>query len=500
MTAHQLSSNNLRELLAGFVTVSPEQDRCLTGLTLDSRTVHAGDGFVALRGQHHQGRDYIHEAVACGAVVVLVDEGGQISFRNSTPVIPVPDLRRRLGEIAARFHGHPSQALKVAGVTGTNGKTTVTHLIAQALNRRHETCALMGTLGQGLPGRLTALANTTPDAITVQASLARWRDQGLRSVAMEVSSHGLDQGRVQGVCFAAAVLTNLTRDHLDYHGDMRAYAQAKQRLFTMPGLGAAVVNMDDPYSAELLKIIGTNVHRYVYGLKSTTLPLGVDALIASEINLHGGITMNVSWQGQRQRVYSPLLGRFNAANVLAATATLIALGVPLAQVAEDLAQLPGAPGRMQRLGGGAGQPLVVIDYAHTPDALENVLQAGRELTSDALWCVFGCGGDRDPGKRPLMGGIAAALSDQVIITSDNPRSEAPQAIMDQIIAGMGDQTPVLAEPDRRRAIHYAIANAAPGAVVVIAGKGHETHQEIAGRRWPFSDLTVAQAALRERMG
>ncbi|HTT09141.1 MAG TPA: UDP-N-acetylmuramoyl-L-alanyl-D-glutamate--2,6-diaminopimelate ligase [Gammaproteobacteria bacterium] len=499
MTARQLSSNNLRELLAGFAALTLAQDRHPSGLTLDSREVRAGDAFVALRGRHHQGRDYINDAISRGAVAVLVEEDGSISLQGPVPVIPVPDLRWRLGEIAARFHGHPSRALKVVGVTGTNGKTTVTHLIAQALNRHHETCALMGTLGQGLPDRLAALANTTPDAITVQKNLARWRDQGLNSVAMEVSSHGLDQGRVQGVRFAAAVLTNLTRDHLEYHGDMQGYAQAKQRLFTMPELGAAVLNGDDPYSATLLKVINPGVRRLAYALGGVP-PRGAETITTSEIDLRDGIAMNVNWQGQRQRLRSPLLGRFNAANVLAAATALIALDVPLAQVAEDLAQAPGAEGRMQRLGGGAGQPLVLIDYAHTPDALQNVLQTSRELTRDALWCVFGCGGDRDPGKRPLMGRIASTLADHVIVTSDNPRGEPPQAIMDQIVAGMGNRTPTLVEADRRRAIHYAIANAAPGAVVVVAGKGHETHQEIAGRRWPFSDAAVAEAALRERTG
>ncbi len=500
MTAHPLPPNSLHELLAGLVALPPAADRRLAGLALDSRTLRAGEVFVALRGHRRQGGDFINDAIARGAVAVLVEAEGPISFRGTVPLIPVPKLRWQLGEIAARFHQRPARALKVIGVTGTNGKTTVTHLIAQALNRRRNSCALMGTLGGGLPGRLTALPNTTPDAITVQASLARWRDEGLDSVAMEVSSHGLDQGRVQGVRFAAAVLTNLTRDHLEYHGDMESYARAKQRLFAMPDLGAAVLNGDDPFGMALLKVVGAGVQRHVYALDRIAAPPGVEFITASAIDLRGGIAMDIHWRGRRCRLRSPLLGRFNAANLLAAAAALLALGAPMEQVAEDLAQAPGAEGRMQRLGGGPGEPLVVVDYAHTPDALQKVLQAARELTGGALWCVFGCGGERDPGKRPLMGGIAAALADQVVVTSDNPRGEPPQAIMDQIISGMADQTPALVEADRRRAIQYAIARAAPGAVVVIAGKGHESHQEIAGRRWPFNDRAVAEAALRERAG
>ncbi len=503
MTALKIATHSLRALLEGIVDLAPAEDVSVSGLSLDSRSTCAGDCFLALAGTRHHGREFIDTAIARGASAVLLENGrGPISLhRSGVPVISVPELRRRVGLIAARYYGQPSRALAVVGVTGTNGKTSVSHIVAQSLNAAgvRAPCGVLGTIGYGLQAKLEPAASTTPDPIAVQAWLARFRDSGAHGAAIEVSSHALDQHRVAGVHFAAAVFTNLSRDHLDYHQDMEKYGLAKQRLFEAPDLGSAVVNLDDPYAGT---IIGT-VHRSVpvYGYTLQAAP----ADIPPRVTVIAGRLMEVGREGLVIRVRagqgegvirSRLLGRFNAANLMAACATLLALGVPLPLAVDVLEKAQGVPGRMERFGGDGNQPLVIVDYAHTPDGLEQALIAARELCRGRLVCVFGCGGNRDPGKRPLMGEVAARLADSVIVTSDNPREEDPAAIIREVLAGIVPADAAAVEVDRRAAIAHAVSMAGQDDVVLVAGKGHEGYQEIAGHRLPFSDRAIVLESLR----
>jgi UDP-N-acetylmuramoyl-L-alanyl-D-glutamate--2,6-diaminopimelate ligase len=407
------------------------------------------------------------------------------------PALDVPNagvagLKNRIGEIAAHVYGEPSRALHMVGVTGTNGKTSVAHWIAQTLSQLGRKTAVIGTVGNGFPGALTPALNTTPDAIELQQRLAQYRQQGATACAMEVSSHGLAQGRVNGTSFNVAVLTNLSRDHLDYHGDMENYADAKARLFNWPGLGWAVLNVDDAFGQQLES--ATRPARVAgYGFQRGAV-IG-EKLRLSQTGLH--LAVRTDWG--HAEFDAPLLGRFNAANLLAVLTTLLVSGVALEDACRALAHVTPPPGRMQTFGGNA-HPLVVVDYAHTPDALEKVLATLREIVSGGrLICVFGCGGNRDKGKRPLMGQAAARGADEVWITSDNPRNEDPRRIIDDILAGTGGKPHV--EADRARAIFEAIGGAHQGDVVLIAGKGHEDYQEAAGERLPFSDVAVAKKAL-----
>ncbi|MGB5147157.1 MAG: UDP-N-acetylmuramoyl-L-alanyl-D-glutamate--2,6-diaminopimelate ligase [Porticoccaceae bacterium] len=417
------------------------------------------------------------------------------------PVIPVAGLAARISAIAGRFYGEPGAALTITGVTGTNGKTTCTQLLAQLFAVLEAPAGVIGTLGAGVLGGPIALADTgltTPDAIATQRLLAEFRDQGVHRVAMEVSSHSLDQQRVAGVPMHTAVFTNLSRDHLDYHRDMAAYRAAKARLFQQPGLASAVINLDDPAGPELLGALPPGVAGYGYSAQ------GGDAAIRA-------LDAEFSAAGVRVRVVTPwgegalvsaLPGRFNLANLLAVIGAACVQGFELAAVLAAVSQLRAAPGRMQSVGGAAG-PQVVVDYAHTPDALEQVLAALREsVAGGRLWCVFGCGGERDRGKRPDMGAIAVAGADRVVVTSDNPRGEDPDAIIAEILSGVAanqrDRLWVI--PERRAAIARAIADASPADIVLIAGKGHETWQEIAGVRWPCDDAAEARRALAARVG
>lgn len=462
------------------------------GLSADSRLIGAGDVFLAFPGDVHDGRHYIPQAVAAGAAAVLWEaEGYHWPLQTELPNLPVPGLRSLAAALAARWYDDPSRALWMTGVTGTNGKTSVAHWLGQALTGTGRTSAILGTLGNGLCGALTPASHTTPDCVTLQRLLADYRAAGAEAAVMEVSSHGLDQGRVRGMHFDVAILTNLSRDHLDYHGDMEAYAQAKAKLFGWPGLKWAVLNLDDEFGRALhQRLQGTDVQRLGYGLHRGEVlgsALGLDAR---------GIRMTIATPWGRGEIASPLLGEFNAYNLLAVLSGLLAAGVQLDDALRQLGQLRPVAGRMQTLRLGAGGPTVVVDYAHTPDALEKTLKALRPLTAGRLWCVFGAGGGRDRGKRPLMGGIAAALADAVVVTSDNPRNEAPAAIIADILAGMPPgQTAII---DRAEAIRRAIVTAGVEDVVLVAGKGHEDYQEIHGVRQPFSDLEVARAALEGR--
>lgn len=466
-------------------------------LTLDSRRVSAGDIFIAQPGTHSDGRHHIDEALTRGAAAVLYDPDGFTPAVSPLSTFSVPQLGELVGELAHQVYGRPSEQLWLAGITGTNGKTSVAHWIAQALNALDCKCGVIGTLGNGFPPDLDASPNTTPDAITLHASLARFLHENAAACAMEVSSIGLDQHRIDGARIDIAVFTNLTRDHLEYHGSMDAYAAAKRTLFEQPGLSGAVINLDDPFGRTLAEDFAGRLNILGY-----TLEAAPDFDRHSEHRLRAEDLQQTD-SGVRFRVRdtlfeAPLVGRFNVANLLAVIGTLLLGGESLADCAQALRQITPPPGRMQILGGSAA-PLVVVDYAHTPDALEQVLTTLRGTATaraGQLVCLFGCGGERDPGKRPQMGAIAERLADAVVITSDNPRGENPQAIIDQILAGMA-QTPAV-EADRAAAIRAAVAAADVRDVILLAGKGHELYQEVAGVRLPFSDLATAQAALAER--
>ena len=474
-------------------------------LTNDSRALKPGDTFVAYPGQERDGRDFIAQAVANGAASVLWERGDfQWDARWRLPNHGVRELRRHAGEIASRVYGDPSRTLKVVGVTGTNGKTTCSQWIAQALTRAGRRCAVIGTLGYGMRPPLKPTINTTPDALWLHAQLADFARRGAQAVAMEVSSIGLDQDRVAGIEFDVALFTNLSRDHLEYHRTMRRYGEAKARLFAWESLKHAVVNLDDDFGAELARRIrrpGLGVVGYGFGAGS-----GRRARVAGSnlTTAARGVTFDVRTPWGSARVASRVLGRYNAYNLLGTLAVLLAGGIPLKRAVAALSAVKPVPGRLQRLGGGA-QPLVIVDYAHTPDALKQVLTTLRELLGtqsqvtnhkSRLFCVFGCGGDRDRGKRPLMGKVAARLADRLVVTSDNPRSEDPRAIIDEIMEGIeGKSGAVVADPDRRSAIQRAVEEARRGDVVLIAGKGHESYQEIGATRQPFSDAAVAREAL-----
>jgi UDP-N-acetylmuramoyl-L-alanyl-D-glutamate--2,6-diaminopimelate ligase len=466
-------------------------------LCMDSRQVRSGDIFVACKGARSDGREFINDAIARGAAAVLYDAGPGNAIESGVPGVAIDGLADMLGDIAHLVYGRPSEKLQVVGVTGTNGKTSVSQWIAQALGGLGRRCAVIGTLGNGFPGQLLESLNTTPDAVTVHSSLAGFVAQGAATCAIEVSSIGLDQGRVNGVVFDTAVFTNLSRDHLDYHGGMDAYADAKARLFAMPGLKTAVLNLDDSFGIELSRMLEGKVHRIGYTLNSEHAGGCEEILLAQALRMTGkGVEFNIN----DMPVAAPVIGRFNVSNLLAVFGTLKALGIDSAVAASVLVSLAPPPGRLQAIGGETekSQPLVVVDYAHTPDALEKALTTLREVAGvrgGRLICVFGCGGERDPGKRPLMGAAAEQLADRLIVTSDNPRGENPQHIVAQIVAGMKSEP--LVELDRENAIRVAIRAAGPSDVVLIAGKGHESYQEIAGLRLPFSDIESAQRALEQ---
>jgi len=465
----------------------------VTRLTTDSRRVQPGDVFVAMPGERVDGRSFIPRAIAAGAAAVVWDAH---AFRWDpvwrVPNLAVPDLRERLGFIAADVYGDPSRRMWIAGVTGTNGKTSCSHWIAQSLTRLGRRTAVLGTLGSGFPGELSPGSHTTPDAASVHGRMAELLSGGAMGLVMEVSSHGLEQGRVNGVRFAAALFTNLSRDHLDYHGSMEQYGAAKARLFRWTGLQHAVINLDDGFGLQLAASLDrSRIDVLGYGL-------GKGEICGRKLHLSkGGLTLEIQTPWGAGVVRSQLLGGYNAANLLGVLGTLLAAGVKLADATGALEQIEPVPGRLQMVRRG-GSPLVVIDYAHTPDALQQVLETLRGVLGGQgrLICVFGCGGERDAGKRPLMGEVATRLADQVFVTSDNPRGEDPRAIIEQIIARAHPNYRV--EADRATAIYLAVREARTEDVVLIAGKGHETYQEIAGQRVPFSDAEVAASVLEER--
>ncbi|MGL4315805.1 MAG: UDP-N-acetylmuramoyl-L-alanyl-D-glutamate--2,6-diaminopimelate ligase [Pseudomonas sp.] len=460
-------------------------------LSLDSRTVRPGDLFLAVPGLLQDGRAHIADAIARGVAAVAYEaEGSTVVSAKGAELVALKGLANQLSAIAGRFYGEPSRALRLVGVTGTNGKTSVSQLLAQALDLLGERCGIVGTLGTGFFDALQGGRHTTPNPIAVQASLADLKQAGARAVAMEVSSHGLDQGRVTALDFDVAVFTNLSRDHLDYHGTMEAYGAAKAKLFAWPELRCRVLNLDDDFGRQLA------AEQHESRLISYSLNDSAAYLYCRQASFddHGVRAQLVTPQGEGH-LRSPLLGRFNLSNLLAVVGALLALNYPLDEILRVLPQLQGPVGRMQRFGGGK-LPLVVVDYAHTPDALEKVLEAMRPHVTGRLLCLFGCGGDRDSGKRPLMAAVAERLADGVLVTDDNPRSEDPAQIVADIRAGFAKPEQVEFVHGRGQAIAQLIAGAVSGDVVVLAGKGHEDYQEIAGVRHAFSDLAETAKALQ----
>lgn len=466
------------------------RDPLIRELTLDSRNVRPGDLFLAVPGNKVDGRAHIADALKRGAAAVAYEvEGATVLPMTDVPLIPVKGLIAQLSDIAGRFYGEPSRLVNLVGVTGTNGKTSITQLVAQALDALGEHCGLIGTLGTGFHGALQSGRLTTPDPIAVQSTLYDLKKAGAHAVAMEVSSHALDQGRVAALDFDIAVLSNLSRDHLDYHGSMQAYAAAKARLFAWPGLKCRVLNLDDAFGRELAEQAHDS-RLITYSLSDASATL---CCRDAHFDDHGVRATLVTAHGEYS-LRSPLLGRFNLSNVLAAVGVLMGMAYPLDDILKAMRNVEGPAGRMQRLGG-SDKPLVVVDYAHTPDALDQVLQALRPHAKGQLLCLFGCGGDRDSGKRPLMAQVAERLADRVLVTDDNPRSEDPQRIFDDIRAGFSSAANATFVAGRGAAIAQLIASASLDDVVVLAGKGHEDYQEIDGERQPFSDLQQAEQAL-----
>ncbi|MCF7521501.1 UDP-N-acetylmuramoyl-L-alanyl-D-glutamate--2,6-diaminopimelate ligase [Neisseria sp. ZJ106] len=467
----------------------------------DSRRIRPGDVFIACQGEFSDGRSYIPAAVANGAAFVFWDDDGSFVWDETWNVANqgIRDLKLRAGMLAAEIYGNFSDGLTVWGVTGTNGKTSITQWLAQAADLLGGKCAVIGTVGNGFWGNLEDTTHTTPAPVDVQTLLHRFKQQGATAAAMEVSSHGLDQFRVNGVPFRSAVFTNLTRDHLDYHGTMDAYGDIKARLFYWQGLKHAVINVDDEYGAALAGRLKTGKAEadevpqvYGYGF-SETADIRITAFQAASDGMN--VELDTPWGKGSCR--TRLLGRFNAQNLAACVGVLCAEGHPLEKVLAVLSQIRPATGRMDCIMN-AGKPLVVVDYAHTPDALEKALATLQEIKpkNAALWCVFGCGGNRDRGKRPLMGAAAAAGADKVVVTSDNPRMEEPQAIINDILPAVAN--PEKVEADRRAAIEFAVQQAAEHDIILIAGKGHETYQDVQGVKHHFSDFEIARAALEQR--
>lgn len=478
---------NLRQLLPDYPLELPAQQ--VAGLKLDSRQVAPGDAFVAVPGYQTDGRDFIDAAIAAGAQVVLAEsESVGVSMHGNALLVEVPQLKNQLSFIAARFFGEPARRLAVIGVTGTNGKTSVTYLIAQLLTQLGCKAGVIGTTGSGFPGRLVAESHTTPDAIAVQQRLAQLVAEGAQAVAMEVSSHALVQRRVEAIAFKVGVATNISRDHLDYHGTMSNYAGAKRRLFTELDTEISILNVDDAALSAWLP------DRSDSWRISCQPQQHSQAVWASAIEFADqGTRLQVHAGDQSYHLQSPLLGGFNVYNLLAAITAVHALGYDLAAIGAAVPQLHAVPGRMETFNAGPQQPLVIVDYAHTPDALQQVLVALRRHCRGQLWCVFGCGGDRDRGKRPQMGAVAAKYADRVVVTDDNPRGEAAEQIVADIMAGMLQRDHVVVQHGREQAVLDALHNAQAGDIVLLAGKGHEDYQIIGQQRLPYHERAVVAA-------
>jgi UDP-N-acetylmuramoyl-L-alanyl-D-glutamate--2,6-diaminopimelate ligase len=511
----QNATHHLQELLpeyelgkAAYITVN--------GLTLDSRALAQGDVFIALLGEKMDGRQFIAQAIEAGAAAILVAADKQwqgIHWLGAVPVIAIENLQQHVSLLAGRFYQHPSQALRLIGVTGTNGKTTCTLLIAQLIavlqKRAGEKAGVIGTLGFGVLdttsvapmaqqiSAIHATGLTTPDPIGLQKILAQFVDKEVTAVALEVSSHSLVQGRVAALQFDTAIFTNLTQDHLDFHGNLARYAKAKETLLTMPKLRHAIINADDAWAATLLQKIPAGVSALSFSIADSRAQVYLSNIILTAAG--AGAHLHSPW-GEAE-ITSPFMGKFNLSNLLAAISCLCVSGFALQDVVTQISQLQAAPGRMQAVSlDGSNQDIhVIVDYAHTPDALDNSLRAIHEHKVARVWTVFGCGGDRDKTKRPLMGRIAETHSDYVILTNDNPRTEAPATIAADIIRGLVNPNGCLVIADRALAIDFAVQQAKPGDVILIAGKGHESYQIFAEQTLPFSDIQQARLALQRRL-
>lgn len=484
------------ELLNGLIDSFLAKDQtAIKGIALDSRTVEKGFVFIALAGAVEHGLEYVQQAVKNGAIAIIYEPKGSEAFeleKIGCYTLAVNDLALKLGVIADRFYQSPSEKLEVIGVTGTNGKTTCSQFLLQLLPE----CGVIGTLGWGEKGKLNKTLNTTPDALGVQQILAEFVAKKKKTVVMEVSSHGLEQGRVNAVNFKGAVFTNLSRDHLDYHGSMDAYLQAKLELFKRPELQFVVVNQDDANSKHFLQATHSHVKRWAYSVRENRSRLA-ENVVADEVSYSlEGITFFVCYGNEKVWVQSKIVGDFNLENILAVITVLLAQGYSLIEAASKVRDLEPVSGRMERFGGD-GKPFVFVDYAHTPDALEKVLSGLRKYCTKKLWLVFGCGGNRDKGKRAQMGFVAEKLADHVIVTDDNPRLEKPELIVDDIISGFKGNKPEVIQ-DRELAIHHVISKAEQGDCIVIAGKGHENYQEVMGVRQNFSDQVIVKQALQEK--
>lgn len=496
----------LSELLADFFLKEKlilEHDPDILGLSSDSRILQKGELFIAYLGDKKSWVQYIDHAIKQGASAILFDNENvpetvklKIVGNHKIPIIGIPHLAKQVGNISAKFYNNPSKDLTVVGITGTNGKTSTSQFIARALSQTSYRCGIIGTLGYGFPDQLQPGIFTTPETVLLQKELADLKSQGATAIAMEVSSHGLAQNRIAGVNIGVGVFTNLTRDHLDYHGDMENYASAKRSLFYLPTIKYAVINADDEFGLKLIEELKDKLKIYAYTQKD--IELTVPIIKASDIKLNAqGISAKITTPHEKGVLRSHLLGRFNLSNLLATLGVLSILNISLEQALSVLYTLPTVPGRMQTFGGGK-LPLVVVDYSHTPDALEQTLTALREHCTGKLWCVFGCGGNRDTGKRPMMAQIAERYSDQIIITDDNPRHENPEKITDEIVAGLVCPWAVEVEHNRQAAIAHAIDCAQSNDIILIAGKGHETYQQLGDEKLPFCDAEQVQIQLKLR--
>ncbi len=501
MTAMNHRGVYLSELLKDFAAVEAEQNMQISGIEMDSRNVHQGDCFIAVNGEHANGIDFIPDAICKGAAAVLVDTNDAELIRKyleteTSPwnIIFVDQLDVKAGQIVHRYYGQPTEFMKMIGVTGTNAKTSVSYFIGQAIDNisGSGTCGVIGTLGNGLLGEFISSGMTTPDTICLHQSLSRLRDRGAHATVVEASSHGLAQHRLSGVEFDVAVFTNLTQDHLDYHGDMTSYGAAKLELFKSPDLQAAVVNLDDPFSEKVIDLLReredeVKITGYTLGKQQYS---GIRTIRCSKLKVSAnGLSMDIDTPEGSNILKTSLLGRFNASNLLAALGALMACGFRLNDALQALAEVQGVPGRMEAFVQ-KNQAAVIVDFAHTPDSLSKTLETLKEICKGKLWCVFGCGGDRDKSKRALMGAAAELHADQVIITDDNPRSEEPSIIASRILSGMKKPVNAKVILDRKVAIETAIREAAPKDIILVAGKGHEDWQEIKGQKFSFNDRNV----------
>lgn len=489
MMAAVVASMTLGELLGAAAGAHSALE--ISDLVSDSRRLTPGAAFVALAGERSHGLDFADAALAAGASIVLyeADEADEGGSRRPERGLAVPDLGRRIGELGERFYGRGRKLEALVGVTGTNGKTTVAWLVAQALTELDGACGYIGTLGYGVPGHTRPHALTTPDCLSLHRELA---ELATSRAAIEVSSHALEQDRIAGLEFTTAAFTNLSRDHLDRHGTMEAYFEAKARLFARPELESIVVNSGDPYAEAL-------IGRKPATARAVSVALGgaARADVEGQLESRGlsGLVITVNAGDAQAELSSPLIGGFNAENLLVALGVLVAGEHALDQAAAALARARPAPGRMEVFGGAPGTPWVIVDYAHTPAALERVLQSLNSLSEGEITCVFGCGGERDRGKRALMGAAAARYAAHIVLTDDNPRGEDPRAIVADIKAGIGRHGDLRVQHDRERAIREAITAAGPGNLVLVAGKGHETVQLTADGQRAFDDRAIVAAAL-----